>query len=374
MRKKNLVIVAAGGTGGHVMPAAALARDLVSRGYDVEWISDERGEKFKNLFPGIPHHIVKSGTLGAGLIGKVKGAMNLVLGLLQAKALISKKKPAAVVGFGGYPSFPAVKAAQDAKIPTVLHEQNAIIGRANLALAHQAERIASSVPNLHGIDKETSMRTVFTGNPVREEITALYTKPYPPLEMDGALNVFVMGGSLGAKVFSDVLPQALKTLPEELRARLHITQQCREEYLEQTQQAYEEAQIDVKLMPFVEDVSGELEKCHLFIGRSGASTVAEITAAGRPAIFVPYPHHKDQQQKMNADVVADRGGAWVMIENSFTPEVVSERIETILRNPSKLFKAAENARECAKPDAARRLGNLVTELVSGWGERETIVK
>ena len=363
---KKLVILSAGGTGGHVMPAQALARDLLSRGFAVEVVTDTRGLKFKEGFGDIPMHVIKAGTLGAGLLGKAKGAANLGLGILQAQKLLRRKQPALVVGFGGYPSFPAVYAAQKMKISTILHEQNAIIGKANDMLAGNAARIASSVPELQGIDEQTRSKVVYTGNPIRADIAALFTKAYPSLEVDGSLRILVMGGSLGAKVFSDVLPGALAKLPANHRARLHVVQQCREDAIDETRKTYETASIKSEVKPFFDDVAEQFEACHLFIGRSGASTVAEVTVAGRPSIFVPYPHHKDQQQKMNADVVADAGGAWVMTESGFTPDAVLARIETFLQNPSNLFKAAENARDCARPDAARKLGNMVTEIIRGW--------
>ena len=364
----KLVILSAGGTGGHVMPAQALALDLVSRGYKVEVITDKRGMKYAGAFDGVPLHEIKAGTLGAGLKGKLMGGIDLGLGILQAQKILRHKQPAIVVGFGGYPSFPAVYAAQKAKTPTILHEQNAIIGKANAMLAPKAERIASSTPDLRGIDESDRVRTIFTGNPVRSEIAALYTKPYPSLDVDGQMRILVMGGSLGASVFSDVLPAALAQLPENYRERLYITQQCREEDVESTRKQYEDAGIEAKLSTFIDDVASELEHTHLVIARSGASTVAEVSTAGRPAIFVPYPHHKDQQQKMNADVIADAGGGWVMAEDGFTAEAVLARIETFLQNPETLFRTAEKARSCGKPDAARKLGNLVTAIISGWNE------
>jgi UDP-N-acetylglucosamine--N-acetylmuramyl-(pentapeptide) pyrophosphoryl-undecaprenol N-acetylglucosamine transferase len=188
------------------------------------------------------------------------------------------------------------------------------------------------------------------------------------MERDGVLRIFVLGGSLGAKVFSVVLPEALSRLSSSQRAQIEIVQQCRAEDIELTRKYYGASGISAQVATFFDDVAGELERAHLVIARSGASTVAEVTAAGRPAIFVPYPHHKDQQQKMNADAVADGGGAWVMTEDGFTPDAVLARIEAFLQNPQILFRAAENARGCGKPDAARKLGNLVTEIVSGWGE------
>ena len=294
--------------------------------------------------------------------------MGLGAGLLQAGALIKKLKPEVVIGFGGYPSVPGVYAAQRQKIKTVIHEQNAIIGKANAFLAAKADRIALSLPLVSGLDEVDKIRSVITGNPVRPDIAALFTQPYPTLSQDGSLRILVMGGSLGARVFSRVVPDALIKLPAAYRSRLHIVQQCREEDLEAARKIYSENGIKADLSVFIDDVAHELEHAHLVIARSGASTVAEVATAGRPAIFVPYPHHKDQQQKMNAEAVADSGGAWVMTEAGFTAEALLARLETLLQNPQILFKAAEKARECGKPDAARKLGNLVTALAAGWGD------
>lgn len=368
MSEDKLIMLSAGGTGGHVMPAQALALDLLSRGYKVELITDKRGMKYVEAFEGVPLNEIYAGTLGKGIKGKIMGLASLGVGILQAQRLLQRKKPAVVVGFGGYPSFPAVYAAQKIKIPTILHEQNAIVGKANAMLAPKAVRIASSTPELRGLDEAEKVHTVFTGNPVRAEISALYTKPYPKLDNDSVLRILVMGGSLGAHVFSDVLPDALAQLPSDYRTRLHITQQSREEDLAETKKKYAAAGIEAELSTFITDVANQLEHTHLVIARSGASTVAEVTTAGRPAIFVPYPHHKDQQQKMNADVIADAGGAWVMAESGFTPEAVLARIETFLQNPEILFRTAEKARSCARPDAALKLGNLVTAIMSGWNE------
>lgn len=364
----KLILLSSGGTGGHMTPAQALGHDLLSRGFRVEVITDKRGMNYASMFEGMKMHVIKAGTLGSGVLGKVKGMANLGIGIAQANGLIGKLKPSVVVGFGGYPSFPGVYAAQKLKIPTVLHEQNAIIGKANAMLAPKADRIALSLPVMRGLDETDKVRAVITGNPVRPEIAALYTEPYPNVKEDGPLKVFVTGGSLGATVFSEIVPQTLVKLSGANRKRLKIVQQCREADLENVRKIYEEHNIDAELATFFDDVPQKLRDCHLVICRSGASTVAEVTTAGRPAIFVPYPHHKDQQQKMNADAVADVGGAWMMTESGFTEDALLARIENFLQNPQALFKAAEKARTCGKPDAARKLGNLVTAIVSGWND------
>lgn len=362
----KLILLSAGGTGGHVFPAAALGRDLISRGYRVELVTDIRGNKFANLFEDIPVHVVSAGSLGRGLLGRVRGAGSLAYGIFQAHRLIKRLKPAVVVGFGGYPSFPAMFAAQRMNLPTIIHEQNAIVGRANAMLTTRASRIALSMPHVHGLDPSDNTRAVVTGNPVREEISLLSHKPYPIIQADGPLRIFIMGGSLGAHVFADIVPAALSRLSAEYRARIEVVQQCRETDIDNVRRIYDAAGIRCELETFFRDVPARLAHSHLVIARSGASTVAEVTTAGRPAIFVPYPHHADQQQKANADMVADAGGAWVMTQNGFTEEALLARVETFLQNPQTLFRAAEAARSVGRPDAARRLGNVVMAVASGW--------
>ncbi len=365
-KKKYFILISAGGTGGHMSPAAALASDLISRDYHVELVTDERGKKFSSMFKDTPIHIVKSGTARAGIMGKVKGAFSLSLGILHALKLVHSLKPDLVIGFGGYPCVPAVFAAQKFDIPTILHEQNAVLGKANAFLAPNAERIALSMPSISGLEGDEKFRAVITGNPVRPEISALHDLDYkPPSDSDNdKFHILVMGGSLGASVFSDVVPKAMAKLSAPYRARLDIVQQCRDGDIENTRNIYEKAGIKANLVTFIDDVASELKDAHLVIARSGASTVAEVSVAGKPAIYVPYPHHKDQQQKKNAMAIADTGGAWVMVEDNFTPEKLSKKIEQFLQKPELLSNAALNAKSCGKADAAKKLGNLVTAIVA----------
>lgn len=366
------ILISAGGTGGHMFPAEALARDLIDRGYRVTLATDVRGKKYQPFADGVPVHVLKSGSLKSGLLSKAQTVLSLGIGYLQARKLLDRIKPAVVVGFGGYPSFPAVYAAQKKNIPTIIHEQNAILGKANAYLAPKADRIALAWPNVQGMNESDAVRSVVVGNPVRPDIAALYNKPYPSLEQDGVLRIFVLGGSQGASIFSDVLPQVVDNLSTSHKSRLHIVQQCRQEDIDRVDAAYREAGVKAELAPFFDDVAKKLENSHLVIARSGAGTVAEVTTAGRPAIFVPYPYHKDQQQKRNADAVFDAGGAWVMTQEGFTVDALLARIETFLQNPEALFNAAENARTCGKPDAARKLGNIVTAMASGWDKKANV--
>lgn len=362
--KKSLkILLSSGGTGGHMSPASALAATLKAQGHHVILATDTRGMKYAGMFEGIETHTLNSGTAGAGFKGKIKGALGLASGILQATKLLRRLRPDVVVGFGGYPSVPAVMMAQAMRIPTILHEQNAILGKANAFLAPRAKYIGLSVENYDGLDEKSRARAIVTGNPVRAAICALHEKPYIAPAADGTLNILVMGGSLGASVFSDIVPKTLSRLSPEYKNRLRVIQQCREAELPQAEELYNSAGIKATLAPFIHDVAKEYTSAHLFIGRSGASTVAEITIAGIPAIFVPYPHHKDQQQKMNADAVADHGGAWVMTENGFTQEALLARIETFLQNPDILVRAAEKSRAYGKADAAEKLAELVMRAV-----------
>ncbi len=364
--KKDLIVLSAGGTGGHMFPAVALAQDLKSRGFDVQIVTDTRAAHYQNYIPEVIFHILPSGTLRAGLIAKIKDLTALSLGIVKAFLLLRSLKPCVVVGFGGYPSFPAVYAAQKMSIPTLLHEQNGQMGKANQMLAEKARAIALSLPLLKNIPDRFQSKTTITGNPVRPAIVSLFSQPYPPLIQDGKIHLLILGGSLGARIFSLIVPEAISRLRIEDRLRLDVVQQVRLEDLPDTQAFYEKLSVKARLQHFFEDIPSELAACHLLIGRSGASTVAEVTTAGRPAIFVPYPHHTDQQQKVNADVVSDAGGAWVMTEDGFTPEALANRLEVLLQNPETLFRAAEKARSCGRPDAARKLGNLVMSIAKNW--------
>jgi UDP-N-acetylglucosamine--N-acetylmuramyl-(pentapeptide) pyrophosphoryl-undecaprenol N-acetylglucosamine transferase len=364
---KDIVFLCAGGTGGHMFPAMALAHDLKTRGTGVVFVTDKRGEKFIKPDDGIEVKVISSATLPKGLWGKVKGLYSLGRGYMQSRSLIKKYNPKIVVGFGGYPSLPPMKEAQAAEIPTIIHEQNAVLGKANAHLAAKAERIALSLSDYSSLDESDAIRAIITGNPVRADIAALYSTPYHVPDNDGPFYVVVMGGSLGAKVMGDIVPSALSTMPDELRSRVSVIQQCHADSIGDVSKVYKDAGIQADIRPFIDDMPAVLKAAHLVIARSGASTVAEVSIAGVPAIYVPYPHHADMQQKVNAQTISTRGGAWVMMEgDEFTPAKLSQKIESLMLNPEELFNAAEAARGCAKPEAARKLGNLVVALIKGW--------
>jgi UDP-N-acetylglucosamine--N-acetylmuramyl-(pentapeptide) pyrophosphoryl-undecaprenol N-acetylglucosamine transferase len=360
------IMICAGGTGGHMFPALALSRDLIERGYKVIMMTDARTVKYTANHPELNVQVIASGTLPGDLIGKIKGVISLARGYFQSVSVIKKYNPGIAVGFGGYPSLPPMVAAERRDIPIIIHEANAVLGKANAYLAPKAERIALSLPDFSSLEDQDAVRAIVTGNPVRSEIAALFSRGYDAPDEADQFNLTVMGGSLGAKVMADHVPHALAALPEELKVRLHVTQQCRDEDIVNVQQIYADAGITSVLKSFFDNVPEILEETHLVIARSGASTVSEIAVAGIPAIYIPYPHHADQQQKVNAQVIAKEGGAWVMEEKDLSHEILSAKIAELMNNPQDLFKAAEGARSCAKPEATRKLGNLVVALLKGW--------
>lgn len=356
---EKLILLCAGGTGGHMFPADALARDLLGRGFRVELATDVRGKRFEPFAGGIPIHIISSGALKSGLAGKLESAGSLVKGFFQSRVLLKRIKPSVVVGFGGYPSFPPVMVAQMMNIPTVIHESNAVMGIANAGLARFAKKIAVPLADMGGIHDTSNM--VVTGNPVRPDIAALHDRVYP--DVTGILRIFITGGSQGAGVLTDVVPKALAKLPAEGRARIEVVQQCAENLIPALERAYRDMGIKATLKPFFRDMPEQLSKTHLFIGRSGASTVAEMCVAGVAALYVPYPHHKDQQQLRNARAVADAGGAWVIEQPQFTPERLLAKMADFLQNPAILQVVASKARDLGEPHAARKLGDVVVGIL-----------
>jgi len=353
------ILLSAGGTGGHLYPAEALAAELLMRGYRVEIITDKRGHAFKSLGERVTIHTVRAATLKAGIVSKIRALIDIGLGVLSAMRLVMRIKPALVVGFGGYPSFPGMLAAQVLGYPTIMHEQNAVLGKANVMLANRARRIALSLPNTKGMTARQIAKSVVTGNPVRTHIIDVRTKAYQPPADD--FRILITGGSQAASVFGDVVPEAVKNLPESIKSSLYVMHQCRENDVEAVRTKYAKMNIRAETASFFSDMGPRLAACHLFIGRSGASTVAELAVAGRPAIFVPYPGHQDMQQKHNADIIANAGGAWVTLQQDFTPAWLADKIQSLAQDPVQLTRAAEAAATCGQPGAAARLADLAGE-------------
>ena len=360
----HLVVLAAGGTGGHVFPAQALAAELDARGHRVALVTDSRGDAVVGAPGAIEVHRIRAGGVaGKSIIARLRSAPELAFGTLQAHRLLKRTAPAVVVGFGGYASVPTMLAATFAGLATMIHEQNAILGRANRFLAPRVDRIATSFDSLAGLPEDAAARTTRTGMPVRPAVTAMRETPFPALDEDGEVRLLVFGGSQGAHIFSAIVPAALARLPGELRRRLRVAQQCRPEDLEATRAAYADNGITVDLDTFFDDVPKRLAAAHLLIARAGASTVSELTAIGRPAILVPYRFAIDDHQSANAHAVDAAGAGWLMPETAFTADSLAERLSALLARPATLIHAAARARAAGRPDAAGRLADMVCTML-----------
>jgi UDP-N-acetylglucosamine--N-acetylmuramyl-(pentapeptide) pyrophosphoryl-undecaprenol N-acetylglucosamine transferase len=358
-------VLAAGGTGGHMIPAHALAAELRGRKHGVLLITDERGARFPGLFDNVPVHVLPAGRLGGGPIGWLKALSSVARGRGEAKALYREHRPDAVVGFGGYPAFPSLLAASALKIPTVLHEQNAVLGRVNKLLAGEAEAVGVAYDRVDGLKDKFLGKAVLVGNPVREEIARLGELPFPAFDQFAPLKILVTGGSQGATVLSEVVPAGLGKLALSLRHRLQVVQQCRPDDIEKVRAQYAELGIPAELMTYIEDMATKLADAHLFIGRAGASTIAELTAAGRPAILIPYPSATDDHQTANAREMTKAGGARTIQQTGFTPDVLARQIEALAMDPVALSNAAARALSVGRPHAARDLADLVERVGNG---------
>jgi UDP-N-acetylglucosamine--N-acetylmuramyl-(pentapeptide) pyrophosphoryl-undecaprenol N-acetylglucosamine transferase len=364
------IVIAAGGTGGHFFPAEALAAELAQRGQRVALMTDARsGGLASPAFEGRERFVLSgSGIAGRGALRAVKSAVALAAGTWQARAILSRLRPTAIVGFGGYPSVAPVLASRflTARPAVILHEQNGVLGRANLWLASRADLLALSLPGTTRIPEGT--RTEVTGNPVRPAIAALAGAPYTP--PTGEIRLLVLGGSLGARIFSDIVPPALALLPAELRARIALTQQCRAEDLERVRAAYEQSGIAATLAPFFPNVAELLRDTHLAIARAGASTVAELATIGRPSILVPLPGAIDGHQRANAAALATPGGAILIDQATLTPAMLAHHLATHLANGETLARAAAAAATAGRPDAAARLADLVETAIARRASKE----
>jgi UDP-N-acetylglucosamine--N-acetylmuramyl-(pentapeptide) pyrophosphoryl-undecaprenol N-acetylglucosamine transferase len=367
------LVLAAGGTGGHIFPAQALAQTLLERGFEPVLVTDRRGRDYEAAFAGISVHRIHAGGLaGGGALGRLRGVAELALGTIEAERLLQRLRPAAAVGFGGYPSVPTMLAALRRGIPTLIHEQNAVIGRANRLLAGHVSRIATSFESTRGLRAGQEAKVRLTGNPVRPEIAALRDVPLPSLHPEGDRNIVVIGGSQGASVFGRVVPDAVARLPEAMRARIRISQQCRKEDATHVACVYGQLGIRACVSTFFEDMPRRLRKAHLVIARAGASTVAELAAAGRPAILVPYPYATDDHQTANAQALESGGGAWLMLESLFNGQALADQLHDLLAHPVMLGTAAMCARAAGRPEAARHLAELAASLLPCNGNSDEV--
>lgn len=352
-------VLAAGGTGGHLIPAYALARELQQRGHHIALVTDERGAKIPGIFEGDQVHILPPGRIAGGPIGWLKGMKGIWAGRKMALNLFENFQPSAVIGFGGYPALPTLLAAQKARIPTIIHEQNAVLGRVNRFMAGRVNAIATAYKQVDRLSPKLKDRVHLVGNPVRDEVLSLRGENYPPLLEDGVFRVLVTGGSQGARVLSEVVPDGLAMLPVNLRRRLQVVQQCREEDIEGVRAKYAEHGIPAELATYMNDLPDKLGWSHLFIGRAGASTIAELTVAGRPAILVPLPIATDDHQTANAREMVKAGGARSIRQEAFTPKELAKQIQKMALDPQALENAALAAHKCGYPNAVRDLADLV---------------
>jgi UDP-N-acetylglucosamine--N-acetylmuramyl-(pentapeptide) pyrophosphoryl-undecaprenol N-acetylglucosamine transferase len=362
MTRERHFVLAAGGTGGHMVPAAALAAELTRRGHRVALVSDERGVRFPGLFDEVQTHILPAGRLTGGPIGWIKGARQVMAGRAMARQLYRTFKPEAVIGFGGYPALPALLAAFKEKIPTAVHEQNAVLGRVNRFVAKKVDAIATSYMEVERIKPDWQVKNHLVGNPVREAVLELRDRPYPLLEEEGIFRVLVTGGSQGASVLSEVVPDGLAMLPVSFRRRLQVTHQARVEDIDAARAKYAELQIAAELATYLPDMPEQLAWAHLVIARAGASTIAELTAAGRPAILVPLPIATDDHQTANAREITQAGGARTITQKAFTPKELAKQMQKLGLDPVALQNAAARAKSCGRPNATRDLADLVERL------------
>ena len=352
-------VLAAGGTGGHLIPAFALATELESRGHHVALITDDRGSRLPGKPASLVSHVLPAGRFGKNPLKWPQAIEAVLEGKRMALRLFESFQPSAVIGFGGYPALPALWAATSAKVPSVIHEQNAVLGRVNRLLAKRVDAIATSYRDVDRLSPKLAHKVHLVGNPVRAEVLALRDQPFPAFTEEGLLRVLVTGGSQGASVLSAVVPDGLAMLPPALRSRLQVTQQCRAEDIEAVRARYAGHEIPAELGTYFEDMASRLADSHLFIGRAGASTIAELTAVGRPAILVPLPIATDDHQAANTREVTALGGARMIRQDRFTPVELAKQIQAIAMNPETLATAAHAAWNCGYPGAAKDLADLV---------------
>jgi UDP-N-acetylglucosamine--N-acetylmuramyl-(pentapeptide) pyrophosphoryl-undecaprenol N-acetylglucosamine transferase len=363
---RKLAVLAAGGTGGHLFPAQALAEVLISRGWSIVLASDERVAGLSQDFPAERRIGLSAATFRRGdPIGMARAGIAVLRGAGQARALYRELGPQVVVGFGGYPSAPALVGALFDRRVTVIHEQNAVMGRANRFLASRVNRVACAFPTLLKAPPEVAGRAIRVGNPVRPAIRALADAPYAPPGAEGPIRLLVTGGSQGARLLSELVPEAIAALPDALRQRLVVQQQTRPESMEVARRTYRNAVVDAEIAPFFRDLASRLGAAHLVIGRSGAGSVCEFAVAGKPSILVPLAVALDDDQGQNAKFLSDVGAAEVARENQLTVESLSTALEKLLTNPTRLVRMAAAARSVALPDAAERLADVVETAAHG---------
>jgi UDP-N-acetylglucosamine--N-acetylmuramyl-(pentapeptide) pyrophosphoryl-undecaprenol N-acetylglucosamine transferase len=363
MDTSPLILLAAGGTGGHLFPAEALGVELIKRGFRVRLVTDARALRYSGLFSKDMIDVVRSETLrGRSPWALARTGIMLAAGSAVAFNLMRRLKPAAIVGFGGYPTVPPLLAARLAGVPAIIHDANAVLGRANRFLSRHVSAIATSLPGVLDRDPELSAKTTTVGTPMRPAILAAAAVKYTPPSTTVPFRLLVVGGSQGARVMSDIVPGAIERLEPALWNRLIVTQQVRDEDMARVRAVYDRLKINAELAPFFTDLPARLASNHLIVSRSGAGTVAELAAVGRPSILVPLPGAIDQDQFANAGVLARAGGAWRIAQADFTPDRLAAEISALAAEPARLTAMAAAARTVGRLDAAERLADLVVNV------------
>jgi len=356
-------VLAAGGTGGHLFPAETLANELLVRGIRVHLASDGRADSMCRGLPGVETHRVRAGQISGAPSRAVRGLAELTLGFIQARRLLRRLEPSVVIGFGGYPSVPTMLAAVHLRLPTLVHEQNAVLGRANRLLTPRARRIATGFPTTAGLRLADRIRVVHTGTPVRSAILSVGGAGYQAPAPDGPIELLIIGGSQGARALGEIVPSALAALPEGLRKMLRVSQQTRPEDLTAVVEEYRKAGISADLTAFFDDVPARMARAHLVISRAGASSIAELAVIGRPAVLIPYPHATDDHQTANARAFARAGGGWVIPQAGLSPKSLATCLDRLLADPAALSAAAHHASAFGRHDAAQCLARLALDLV-----------
>jgi len=363
MDTSPLILLAAGGTGGHLFPAEALGGELIRRGFRVRLVTDARALRYSGLFSKDMIDVVASETArGRNPLQLAYAGLTLAAGTLSAFNLMRRLKPVAVVGFGGYPTLPPLIAARLAGVPGIIHDANAVLGRANRFLAGHVRAIATSLPGVLDRDPALAGKTTTVGTPMRPAILAAAAVKYAPPEPNGPVRLLVVGGSQGARVMADIVPGAIERLEPALWGRLILTQQVRQEDMTRVRAVYDRLKINAELAPFFTDLPARLAANHLVVSRSGAGTVAELAAIGRPSILVPLPGSIDQDQFANAGVLAQVSGALRIPQSEFTSDRLASEISALAAEPQRLAAMAEAARGAGRLDAAERLADLVVKV------------
>jgi UDP-N-acetylglucosamine--N-acetylmuramyl-(pentapeptide) pyrophosphoryl-undecaprenol N-acetylglucosamine transferase len=363
MDTKPLILLAAGGTGGHLFPAEALGVELIRRGYRVRLVTDDRALRYSGLFTRDMIDVVASETArGRNPLQLAHAAFTLAMGTLGALRLVLREKPVAVIGFGGYPTLPPLIAARICGVPGIIHDANAVLGRANRFLSRHVRAIATSLPGVLDRDPALSGKTTTVGTPMRPAVLSAAATSYVPPDTTGPFRLLVVGGSQGARVMSNIVPSAVERLEPSLWGRLVLTQQVRDEDMMRVRAVYDRLKIRCELAPFFTDLPARLASNHLVISRSGAGTVAELAAIGRPSILVPLPGSIDQDQFANAGVLSQAGGGLRIPQAEFTPDRLAAEISALAAEPTRLADMASAARGAGRLDAAERLADLVVKV------------